>query len=272
MRSAAAAPGLIVVLALLGATPAQAQDFTGTYQVSGNGSTVTLTLRQARNGQITGTLTGNTTFQVLAQVQGARFTGYASNDAGRIYLEGQVAGTQLQVAMAEVGTDGQPQVQTARTVAMERVAAGSGRAGQGGEMANAATGTGETKGGGQGAVAVSGQDRQIAQVLLRSPWCWMSYSGGAGSSSGTTRTERVVFRADGTGFRGSGGESRNSGRAGSVGSQSSGGEPFRWQVRDGVLNTSTDGVTWAQTPLRITTNSSGWPIITAQGREYSMCN
>lgn len=272
MRSPTVALALCGVLALLGAIPAHAQDFTGTYQVSGNGTAVTLTLRQAPNGQITGTLAGNATFQVRAQVQGARFAGYASNDAGRIYLEGQVAGTQLQVAMAEVGPDGQPQEQTARTVAMERVVAGPGRAGQGGEMADAAPGRGAPKAGGQGAVAASGQDRQIAQVLLRSPWCRMSYSGGAGSSSGTTRTERVVFRADGTGLRRSGGESHYSGDAGSVGSQSSGGEPFRWQVRDGVLNTSSDGVTWAQTPLRITTNSNGWPIITAAGKEYSMCN
>jgi hypothetical protein len=272
MRSRAASLALTGVLALLGTLPAHAQNFTGTYQVSGGGTTVTLTLRQARNGQITGTLAGNATFQVRAQVQGAGFAGYASNDAGRIYLEGQLAGTQLQVAMAEVGPDGRPQAQTARTVAMERLAAGSGRAGQGGAMGNTTPGRGAPKDGGQGAVAASGQDRQIAQVLLRSPWCTMSYSGVAGSSSGTTRTERVVFRADGTGVRRSGGESYYSGEAGSVGSQSSGGAPFRWQVRGGVLNTSSDGVTWAQTPLRITTNSSGWPIITAEGKEYSMCN
>jgi hypothetical protein len=272
MHSPAAALALLGVFAFLGTTPARAQDFTGTYQVSGNGTTVTLTLRQARNGQITGTLRGNTTFQVMAQVQGSGFAGLASNQAGKLYLEGQLAGTGLMVAMAEVGPDGQPQAQTARTVAMERVAAGSGRAGQSEPTANAAPGRGAPKAGGQGAVAASGQDRQIAQLLQLSAWCSFSYSGVSGSSSGSSHTERIVFRADGTGARRTGGESYNSGSAGSVAGQSSGGEQFRWQVRGGVLNSSADGVNWAQSRLQITTNSSGYPIITADGKEYSMCN
>jgi hypothetical protein len=265
------------VVALLGSSPAKSQDFTGTYQVSGNGTTVTLTLRQARNGQITGTLQGNTTFQVQAQVAGQRFAGYASNQAGRVYLEGQLAGTQLQVAMAEVGPDGQPQPQTARVVAMERVEAGG--AGQSGAAAAPRTSKGNAPGaaggagaGAQGAAAASPQDQQVTQLLLRSAWCSFSYSGVSGTSSGSSHTERVVFRADGTGARQTGGESYNSGRSGSVAGQSQGGAPFRWQFRGGVLNTSADGVSWAQTRLQITTNSSGYPIITADGKEYTMCN
>jgi hypothetical protein len=263
---------LLGVAAILSSSPARSQDFTGTYAVSGNGSTVTLTLRQARNGQITGTLHGNTTFQVQGQVQGSGFAGFASNQAGRLYLEGRLAGTGLVVAMAEVGPDGQPHPQTARTVAMERVAAGTGRAGAGGAMSDAAPDPGTPKASGQGAVAASAQDRQTAQLLVRSAWCSFSYSGVSGSSSGSSHTERVVFRADGTGARRTGGESYNSGSAGSVAGQSSGGAPFRWQVRSGVLNTSADGVNWAQTRLQITTNSSGYPIVTADGKEYSMCN
>lgn len=258
----------LAIAALIAASPARSQDFTGTYQVSGNGTTVTLTLRQARNGQITGTLHGNTTFQVKAQVQGSGFAGFASNQQGKLYLEGQLAGNGLVVAMAEVDANGQPQAQTARTVAMGRVSAGSGQAGQAG--ANAPPGA--PKAGAQGGVAGSAQDRQIAQLLLRSAWCNFSYSGVAGTSSGSSHTERVVFRADGTGARSTGGESYYSGSAGSVAGQSQGGEPFRWQVRGGLLNTSADGASWAQTRLQITTNSSGYPIITADGKEYSMCN
>jgi hypothetical protein len=265
-----------VAAALLGSSPARSQDFTGTYAVSGNGSTVTLTLRQARNGQITGTLRGNTTFEVKAQVQGNGFAGFASSQQGRLYLEGQLAGSGLVVAMAEVDANGQPQPETARTVAMERQPAGAseqpragaGKPGRSGPMANPTPGRGAPNGGGQGGVAASAQDRQVAQLLQRSAWCSFSYN----TVSGTSRTERVVFRADGTGARGSGAESYNSGNAGSVAGQSSSGEQFRWQVRGGVLNTTADGVNWAQTRLQITTNSSGYPIITADGKEYSMCN
>lgn len=261
---------LLGVVALLGSTPARSQDFTGTWQVSGNGTAVTLTLRQARNGQITGTLQGNTTFQVKAQVTASGFAGFASNREGKLYLEGQHAGTGLLVAMAEVDANGQPQPQTARTVAMGRVAAGTGQAGARGAMANPAPGA--PKAGSQGAVATSALDRQVAQLLLRSAWCSFSYSGVSGTSSGSSHSERVVFRADGTGARQTGGESYYSGSAGSVAGQSAGGEPFRWQMRGGLLNTSADGATWAQTRLQITTNSNGYPIITADGKEYSMCN
>jgi hypothetical protein len=263
------------VVAAIGSTPtpARSQDFTGTYAVSGNGTTVTLVLRQAKNGQITGTLSGNTTFQVAAQVQGNQFAGFATNQAGRVYMEGQLSGTGLVVAMAEVDANGQPQPATARTVAMQRVtgASGGARAGGGvntgpGVVPPKAGGQGAT--GGQGGVAASPQDQQVAQLLQRSAWCSMSYS----TVSGTSRTERVVFRADGTGGRGSGAESYSSGTGGTVAGQSSSGEQFRWQMRSGVLLTSSDGVNWAQTRLQITTNSNGYPIITADGKEYSMCN
>ncbi len=118
-------PALAVLAVSIAVAPLAAQDFTGTYRLNaGGGTTITLTLQQSRSGQITGTLQGNTSFQVQAQVgANGQFAGYAANQAGRLYLEGVLAGTQLQLAMAEVGADGQPQVATARTVTMDRVAA-----------------------------------------------------------------------------------------------------------------------------------------------------
>jgi hypothetical protein len=115
MRTAA-----LFAVALLVASPARGQDFSGTWAVAGGGTTVTLTLRQARSGQITGTLQGNTTFRIQARARGGTFTGYASNRSGRIYLQGQLAGERLQVAMAEVDASGQPLLGTARTVMMDR--------------------------------------------------------------------------------------------------------------------------------------------------------
>lgn len=57
--------------------------------------------------------------------------------------------------------------------------------------------------GGLGLVGATGvQERQIAQLLVSSAWCCMSYSGGStytGGSYNRTSTERVVFAADGSG-------------------------------------------------------------------------
>lgn len=62
--------------ALCGA--ATAQDFSGTYAAAGGaGPAITLVLRQNAQGQVTGTLSGNTQFQVQAQAQGGQLMGYA---------------------------------------------------------------------------------------------------------------------------------------------------------------------------------------------------
>jgi hypothetical protein len=273
---------LPVSLALL-AIPAAAfaQDFSGTYRLAAAGAApITITLRQNAAGQVTGTLTGNTAFQIQGQVQNGQLAAYASNRNGRLYLEAAVAGAQLQVAMAEVGPDGQPQAQTARTLVFDRVGGMGQAAPQGGRLlgrgaapqAPGAPGMAMAPAGPQagppGVGPASPQDRQISQLLLRSPWCSFHYN----QNTGTSSQERAVFRADGTGSLGTGGETYNSGAAGTVSSQRSGGQQFRWMVRGGALISSTDGVQWSRTPLQVTQNSNGYPIITGDGKEYSMCN
>jgi hypothetical protein len=379
MRSLPASLGVLGVVVLLSGAPATAQDFSGTYQLSGGNSPITLTLRQARSGQITGTLQGNTAFRVQARARGGRFSGYASNQSGRIYLQGHFAGDRLQVAMAEVGSDGQPQLGTARTVTMERVQAlgqappaGKGKtigpapapapgvpapaprgataradpfagsfAGDGitltlarsgdlytgsatsegeqyrvraqvsgsmligvyegsggqlpfqavvqGEVMQLAAGgethtlrrQGEGRGlagaggvrGGAGPTASTGEERQIAQLLTGNQWCTMTYSGVVGSTSGTTRYERLVFRADGTGTRRTSTEWSNANDAGAAAGQGSGGSEFVWRLDGSVLVSSTDGgASWARTPMRFSRNSNGYPIITANGKDYAICD
>ncbi|MBI4500572.1 MAG: hypothetical protein HY700_05365 [Gemmatimonadetes bacterium] len=138
-------------------------------------------------------------------------------------------------------------------------------------------------GGGGGAPAgMSQQDQQLAQLLLSSRWCYFSYSGVAGSSSGSSRTERAIFGANGTLVVQTGGESyysadvRNSlGNTiaqGSTAGQSAGGQQFRWKVNQGMLMLSGDGVNWQPVALQVAQNSNGYPIITADGKEYSQCN
>ncbi len=381
-------------LTLVGA--ATAQDFSGTYSAPmGTGATLTLVLRQNAQGQVTGVLSGNTQFQIQAQTTGGQLMGYAVATGGRLFLQGQLQGAGLRLVLAEVGADGQPQTQTARTVLMNRSsdaalgaaapmpgpvartkpgapqAAAPTAPGRGGRIAGPAAwaapsdpyvgtftdgsvvvtlsrsaqgysgmataqgqqmpltaqnagdrisgqyqlngvqlpfqatvqgttmmlatneGTWQLQrsggtptapgvaGGGMGApgggpagggVAATAQDRQIAQLLLSSVWCTMSYSGAVGSSSGTTRTERVVFRSDGSGTQQTGTESSYSNPYGGVASQGQGGQQFRWQVRNGMLLFAGDSGQWEQIPLQITRNSNGYPIVTAGGKEYAMCN
>ena len=263
MRSIPVSLAILAVPAIL-----VGQNFTGTYSIPGGSVPVTLTLRQA-GVQVTGSLSGQAQFQVQAQVQGQMFQGYATNAQGRIYIAGQFDPSSggLQLAMAEVDGNGMPQQQTMRQMMATRTGnagtAGNG-AGMGQGMGNGQRGMGN----GQGQLGTTAQDRQIVQLLLRSPWCYFSYS----QTSGTTRTERVVYSADGTGHLGTGGETYNSGANGTVSSQSAGGTAFRWRVQNGVLLATQDGVQWGQYPLQITQNSNGYPIITANGKEYSMCN
>jgi hypothetical protein len=371
MRSLLASIGVLGCLALLGGASATAQDFSGTYRLNaGGGTAITVTLRQARNGQVTGTLQGKTSFRIQARMRGGTFSGYASNPSGRIHLRGQLAGGQLQLAMAEVGADGQPQLGTTRTVLMERVTppgrapasradktaplaqapraaarpadpfagtfvgdgialtlarSGAGYAGsatsegeryrvraqlsgsilsgvyeggggqlpfqamvQGDVMRLAAGGETYTlrrQGGdagrrlaaggpgGAGATATTPQERPIAQLLVRSEWCTMTYSGIVGSTTGTTRYERLVFRPDGTGTRRTSSESYYSNDAGAAAADGSGASQFRWRLDGSVLVSSTDGgASWVRAPMRISTNSNGYPIITANGKDYAMCN
>lgn len=128
---------------------------------------------------------------------------------------------------------------------------------------------------------MSPQDAQVAQLLLSSKWCYFSYSGVAGTSSGSSTTETVLFSPDGRMVVQTGGESYYSAdvrsstgdviAGGSTAGQRSGGQQYRWRVSQGMLMTTTDGVTWQPTPLQVTQNSNGYPIITAGGKEYSQC-
>lgn len=113
------------------------------------------------------------------------------------------------------------------------------------------------------------QSDQLSQLLLSSAWCSFSYS----SASGTTRTTRVVFSADGTWSLGGNRETSWSGQNGSYVGQSGSAANGRWLVKNGQLSMSNPPETPELEPVALTVarNSSGYPIITADGVEYSMC-
>ena len=105
----------------------------------------------------------------------------------------------------------------------------------------------------------------LAQLLTSSPWCSFTYS------NGTTRTTRVMFMPDGTRSEGASRETQWTGSNGSLYGQNSSGEAGRWQVKSGQLLMSAPPETPELTPVPVTVtkNSNGYPIVTADGKEYS---
>jgi hypothetical protein len=106
------------------------------------------------------------------------------------------------------------------------------------------------------------------KLLLSSAWCSFSYN----KISGTTKTTRARFYANGTYGFGNQRESQSSGQYGSVYGQSGGGGGGRWQVKGGELYMGEGGgpLVGVQTVLK--RNSNGYPIIVADGVEYMQCN
>ncbi len=113
----------------------------------------------------------------------------------------------------------------------------------------------------------SPQDQQARQLLTSSAWCSFSYRSTGSGGSGVSSSSRVVFRPDGTMFMGTGGESYSTGSAGSVAGQSSGGSVMRWRVENlRLLVDANDGMGFQDIGLQAYQNSSGYPVLKAQGR------
>lgn len=242
-----------------------AGSYAGSYTTSAGGSTVTLNLEQGASGQVRGELSSTT--GVRFSLEGSvtdkgNVMGTARGPQGAGVFLAELAGNTLTLTVADLMPNGQPNMASARRVLLQR----------GGSGAPAGGSRDQPVGGQSPAEAQSPMDQQIAQLLLSSAWCSLSFSGVAGTASGSSRSERATFRADGNGQLNSGGESYYSNPYGFAAGHSSGGQMFRWQVRGGMLMLSFDGGPWSPTPLQITRNSNGYPIINAGGKEYSMCN
>jgi len=109
---------------------------------------------------------------------------------------------------------------------------------------------------------------QLSQLLLSSAWCSFSYN----KVSGASHQSRVQFFANGTWAAGSRGETYSSGAGGSVAGQHDSGAAGRWKVQNGRLFMSNpESTALAPVTMTVKRNSSGSPIITADGTEYSQC-
>jgi hypothetical protein len=112
------------------------------------------------------------------------------------------------------------------------------------------------------------RDDQARQLLLGSAWCSFTYN----KVSGTSTTQRVVFRSDGQLFINGGAETYSSGAAGSYAGQSNNGGVMRWRLENlRLLIDAGDGNGWQDVNLDATRNSSGSVILHSLGREYAMC-
>lgn len=111
---------------------------------------------------------------------------------------------------------------------------------------------------------------QLSRVLLSSAWCSFHYN----QITGASNTERVQFFPNGAWALGGRAETYNSGAAGSYAGQSNSSSSGRWEVRDGQLwaMTNANPVMQLVPGFRVSQNSSGYPIINYNGKEYSTCN
>jgi hypothetical protein len=238
----------VLSIALLCCAPAFAADnFGGTYTARNpQGNVVTLTLKQDKQGKVSGTLSGQgLTFKVEAEVRPEGLVGMLSGENGTLYLISRLRGSELEVLLAEPDSAGQPNMQATRQFVMTRGAAKKPAA-----AAKPAT-----------------PDQEAAQFLTANAWCSFTYN----QRSGTSARERVVFRPDGTVSQQGGAETYSSGRSGTVAGQHASGNQGRWRVRGAQLELSADGAKWTAQPLEVTKNSNGYPIIKSGGKEYMVC-
>ncbi len=116
------------------------------------------------------------------------------------------------------------------------------------------------------AATPTGSD-SLSKMLLSSAWCYFRYN----QHAGTTKQERVVFRADGTWVSGAQGEIYSSGMHGTAHGQSNSSSGGRWQAKGGSLRLSEGPGALQDVGLKVTRNSNGYPILNADGKEYSQC-
>ena len=105
------------------------------------------------------------------------------------------------------------------------------------------------------------------ELLLSSAWCTFTYN----KTTGYSNTTRVRFNKNGTYGTGGRAEGYSSGRGGAYASQNDSNGGGRWKVNKGELYLSSGNGQFAFVQTIIKRNSSGYPIILADGVEYSQC-
>jgi hypothetical protein len=101
---------LITLFAQFAATRAEAQNFSGTYVLKAQKTTLTLSLNQDPQGRIVGSLKGSTgiRYDVQGMVQDGAAVGTCTDQQGGVYFEARLQGNQLLFAMIEPGPNNMP--------------------------------------------------------------------------------------------------------------------------------------------------------------------
>jgi hypothetical protein len=105
------------------------------------------------------------------------------------------------------------------------------------------------------------------ELMLSSAWCTFTYN----KTTGYSNTKRVAFAPNGAWFSGARGEGGSSGANGSVYSQRDSRAGGAWKVQRGELYMSEGGAPLEPVQTLVKRNSNGYPIIVADGVEYSQC-
>jgi len=105
------------------------------------------------------------------------------------------------------------------------------------------------------------------ELLLSSAWCTFTYN----KTTGYSNTTRVRFNKNGTYGTGGRAEGGSSGKYGSYASQNDSSGAGRWKVNKGELYLSQGRGELGHVNTVVKRNSSGYPIILADGVEYSQC-
>lgn len=164
------------------AAPIAAQSYTGTFAAPNQqGGQTVITMQQAKNGQVTGTITGNgNTFQIEGVIEEGSVVGAMTGAQGGLWFEAELDDGELYVTLVEPDANGQPNYGTATTLVFAR----------GGAMAQGAAGAGGNPLAG-GANGGGGQDPWVGafsdgNVVLQ-------LQGGGGSYSGTVQVQGQSF-------------------------------------------------------------------------------
>lgn len=105
------------------------------------------------------------------------------------------------------------------------------------------------------------------ELLLSSAWCTFKYN----QTTGYSNTTRVKFNKNGTYSTGGRAEGSTSGRGGTYSSQKDSKGAGQWKVVKGELYISEGNGQLNPVRTIVKRNSSGYPIIVADGVEYSQC-
>jgi hypothetical protein len=105
------------------------------------------------------------------------------------------------------------------------------------------------------------------ELLLSSAWCTFSYN----KITGYSNTTQVKFNKNGTYSTGGRAEGSSSGKSGSYASQSDSRGNGRWKSAQGELYLSQGNGELGLVRTVVKRNSNGYPIILADGVEYSQC-